>query len=480
MKNIFLFLFSTFLVSFVYSQAREWGPKHVAKHGMFNPDCFITSNENNYYVLSGLTSKSEVLTFSFDHKLIKSEPLIFNSDLKLKNQKLIKTSKGVFILMFAKIKEEKRKAYFVSKFENGSFNKEIKELEKVDRLVAGFLSFEVEGNEIDPDYRTGHKVSENKSFILLTKSTIDGGSIVAVYNADFSLHSYRFVSLKEIAPDILFDLNSVQVDNNGDVIYTLRERIKNEFSDFWVCILSKDKEIKRVQIKTKDMEAKSLTIANNENNDLIVLGEFVNIHVPSLNGVFMKNITLNKAVVYSIFSDEIIATMDSSPIKKDNYKIIYAGGINNHIYIAFEQSYVIKKSIKDKNGKPTTIEVPYNNDIIIVKLNQTGQLVNNQVIERRHNGDKGMVRVFRDYSDLFFIYNKESVIKKIGQEFSTNLTYVTSLSGLNHQMETRRALDVNIFNVIDPEYTYYLQNKTLMLKREQGLKGYSYTVLNLK
>ena len=455
-----------------YAQGVEWGEKQTAKNGMLNPDCFIAADGENYFVLSGIIGKSEVMTFDFNHKLIKSEPIVYNSTLKLKNKKLINTSNGIYMLMYAKIKEEKRKALFVSKFENGSFNKDIIELDKFNSQVGNFNMFENEGDEFDRT-NSGFKISQNKEFVFLFKKS-KKGFVNAVYNADFTLSSYTVIPYKELHPKGLNDYTEIQVDNNGDVVYTFRGRYGSGLTDdYWFTILSKDKAIQKIKIALNGQIIKDLSIANNKNNDLIAVGIFG--EESKQYGTFTQNITQNKPAVIATFSAQTKEQMSTTPWRNSSFKIAYSFSMKEYIYVAIEQLYITKSTKTGKDGAPVTYETKHFNDIFIFKYDQDGKVVDTKNIKKDYYGEGSAVRVIKDNQDLFFIYNKHSPAKLRGV---SSATYISIYNDLENVLEEKKALEEG--PALKSKNMYYLNNHQFLLKKEEGLKSYYFYYLNLQ
>lgn len=388
----------------------EWGPTYKKEGGMFSYYYMAGATPDNYRMIMKPKKANTMLTFNYDHKLVKTQevPFTFNGD-NLSPSDFIETTEGTFAYLAHYEKKASTMYEFVAKMDkDGNFGK-LKEINSYEyKIKIGALMFSGYGfgTDIDDDQST-METSKNNKFVLkassqsLTenKKNKEEAMSIAVYDENFELVWSKVETFNGQDDD---DIDIIQffIDDNG-VVYA-GAMVWKERSDREKGIPNYD--YKLYKISENNIEEFDITLEGNAlPQDVgIFHGEDNNVYLGGLysergsakhraNGVFYVKLNPETGAVVSSksyeFTPEILEDLITDrKIKKgkglSNFDVNHLVFSDNGDFSFVAEEYYITVHTRTVNGRTTTYYKYHSNEIIVPRFSENGDLVSIQKIDK--------------------------------------------------------------------------------------------------
>lgn len=411
MKKVIILIlcFGSYLSSIAQYEVK-WGPTYKKEGGMFSYYYMAGATRDNYRMIMKPKKDNTLLTFDYNHKLVKTEtvPFSFNDD-NLSPSDFIETASGTFAYLGHYEKKASTMYEFVSKIdEKGKFGdlKQINSYEYKIKIGALLLAGYGLGVDFDDDLSV-MKTSKNKKYVLKASSQsltenkankVEAMSI-SVYDENFNLMWSKVESFNNQNDD---DIDIVQffVDDNG-VVYA--------GAMVWKARADREKGIPNFdyilyKISENSLEEFNITLEGNAlPQDVgIFHGEDNNVYLGGLytekgsskhraNGVFYVRISPESGKVidsksYAFTPEVLEGLIRDKSIKKgkgiSNFDIEYLVFSENGDFSFIAEENYITTHTSTVNGRTTTYYVYHTNELIIPRFSKEGELVNIKQINK--------------------------------------------------------------------------------------------------
>lgn len=388
----------------------KWGPTYKKDGGMFSFYYLAGADADNYRLIMKPKKSNTMLTFDYNHKLVKTSivPFTFDGD-NLSPTEFLETSAGNFAILSHYKKKSNMMYEFVSLMsEDGKFG-DLKEIQSYEykvkfgallRMAYGF------GGSLDGDAST-LETSKNKNFVLKassqsyteSKNSKTEAIAMAVYDENFDLVWAKEESFNGQDDD---DIDIVQyfIDDEG-IVYV-------------GAMVWKDRADREKGVPNYDYKLYKITESSLEEFDIqlegnalpqdvgIFHGEDDNVYLGGLysekgsakhraNGVFFVKISSDNGEIlqaksYEFTPDVLEGLIRDKKIKKgkglSNFDVNHLIFSDNGDFSFVAEEYFITEHTRIVNGQTQTYYKYHSNEIIIPRFSEDGSLVNIQKIDK--------------------------------------------------------------------------------------------------